>query len=252
MTWMNEYEIDDLERQFDPEEFPNLNKAAEHLSRLRHWVNGCSDGWPYWAPPAKAAGKLMTALQGAREKRWSLLDDMSAAELKKLIAPVEKFLTARGENPFTVLNRPKPAPEPARPGGAAITGKVVIDGLESEFLIAADAESLYTQWGADIPVLGSRVVLMARMAETFRTWWEQERCSECEAHLASQNDPFGVTRLCDECISKGSCPAYCSPEDEELMENGGVCTECGTDWKQYQGGDWEVFRKNNMAKGGTR
>lgn len=132
---------------------------------------------------------------------------------------------------------------------AEITGKIVIDGVESEFRIAADAESLYTQWGADIPVLGSRVVLLARTAQTFRTWWEQERCVECEEHLASQNDPFGQARLCDECINAGSCPAYCSPDDRDLMNAGGVCTQCGTDWKKYELGDWEQFRKNNMVKG---
>lgn len=110
MTWMNEYEINEIERMFSPEEFPNLSKGAEHLSQLRHWVNGHSDGWPYWGPPAKAAGKLMTVLQDARDTRWSLLDDISDDQLKKLIAPVEKFLTARGEDPYTVLNVPPPPP----------------------------------------------------------------------------------------------------------------------------------------------
>ena len=132
---------------------------------------------------------------------------------------------------------------------AEITGKIVIDGVESDFRIAADAESLYQQWGADIPVLGQRVVLLARMAETFRDWCGEELCVECEERFRSGNDPFGIDKLCDDCINKGSCPAYCSPEDEELMSVGGVCSECGTDWKKYEGGDWERFRKHNMAKG---
>lgn len=130
---------------------------------------------------------------------------------------------------------------------AEITGKIVMDGVESEFRMGADADSLYTQWGAPIPELGRRVVLLHRIAEVFRLFASESLCVECVARTASENDPFGQERLCDQCINEGSCPACCSPDDEEFMTEPpyGVCSECGTDWKQWNGQDWELFRKNN-------
>jgi hypothetical protein len=89
------------------------------------------------------------------------------------------------------------------------------------------------------------VVLLHRIAEVFRTFAAEELCAECVARTVSEDDEFGQARLCDQCISEGLCPAACSPDDDVLMEEGGVCSECGTDWKKYTGGDWELFRKTN-------
>lgn len=74
-------------------------------------------------------------------------------------------------------------------------------------------------------------------------------CVECGVRPVSEDDPDGRTQLCDKCISDGTCAAYCSPDDDEMMGDGGVCTECGTDWKKWNGEDWELFRKHNRQDG---
>lgn len=167
MAWMNEYEVNEVRVLFSAAEFSNLHKGAQALGRLMDWTNGCSDGWPYWQLPAKSAAKLMDALHEAREKRWSELDDISDAELKKLLRPIRTFLTGRDIDPATVLD---PPPPPVVVPGVEVAGKIVIDGVVSEFRIVSDAEFLYQQWGADIPVLGDRVELLHAMATAVRNW----------------------------------------------------------------------------------
>lgn len=107
--WMNEYEIEEVRDRFNKEETPNLHEAAVKLHRLMEWTNGCSDGWPYWKLPAKAAARLMEHLHDADyQYRRGTVTDLTDAELKALLRPVKAFLTRRGEDPEKILNPPPP------------------------------------------------------------------------------------------------------------------------------------------------
>lgn len=95
--WMNEYDIEDALRLTAHFELPNARRGAEILSRLKDWTNNNSDGWPYWQKPAKAADKLMTALQSSiQASRQSDNTDMTEAQLKAALTPVKAFLTRQG------------------------------------------------------------------------------------------------------------------------------------------------------------
>lgn len=94
MMWMNEYEVEDAVLRFGVDgRTPNLGKAARNLMNLMHWTNRNSDGWPYWAKPARAAKQLMTLLQSV--DRWEP-QDVTEAEVKKALVPVKAFLTRQG------------------------------------------------------------------------------------------------------------------------------------------------------------
>lgn len=103
-TWMNEYEIEDALRMTAVEEVANLRKGAETLNRLKDWTNRNSDGWPYWSKPAKAAEKLMTALSAAQTASFrGGVEDLTDAELKKLLTPIKSFLTRQGVDHSEVI-----------------------------------------------------------------------------------------------------------------------------------------------------
>lgn len=95
--WMNEYDIEDALRLTARFELPVARRAAEILSSLKDWTNEHSDGWPYWQKPAKAADKLMTALQSAiQASRQRDNEDMTEAQLKAALTPIKAFLTRHG------------------------------------------------------------------------------------------------------------------------------------------------------------
>lgn len=99
MSWMNEHEIDEAMCWFDPKDQPNLHRGALVLARLMGWTNSCSDGWPYWQKPSKAAAKLMTLIQNGRElnrRNYGDLEDVTAADLTKAISPIKAMLTRHG------------------------------------------------------------------------------------------------------------------------------------------------------------
>jgi hypothetical protein len=111
MSWMNEPNVlDAAERWFDKEDTPNLHEGAQILARLMRWTNSHSDGWPYWQKPSRAANMLMTVLQEKRRERFDGPDDLTDAELKKLLSPIKAFLTRQGAD-HSVLEAPKPSAE---------------------------------------------------------------------------------------------------------------------------------------------
>lgn len=61
MLFMNRYEIEEAVRlaRRTPEYLPYV----QFLSDWKDVVDSCSDGWPYWAPPVRAAKKLMEQVQ---------------------------------------------------------------------------------------------------------------------------------------------------------------------------------------------
>lgn len=96
MTWMNEYDVEQAVARFSGNpETPNLGYASEVLVRLVGWTNSNSDGWPYWRKPAKAASRLMEALQQASGEyfRGARVTDLPDADLKRALTPVKSFLT---------------------------------------------------------------------------------------------------------------------------------------------------------------
>jgi hypothetical protein len=91
---MNEYEVEDVQGQFDPTEFPNLATAARILGALVDWTNSNSDGWPFWRKPAQAAKSLMGTLADAQamDRNGTLFDDIPDRDLTRVLVPIKSFL----------------------------------------------------------------------------------------------------------------------------------------------------------------
>ena len=64
--WMNEYEIEDAAHRWS--DHPLMGPATRTLTGLVDAVNGCSDGWPYWRAPSRAAAKLQELITA--HDRW--------------------------------------------------------------------------------------------------------------------------------------------------------------------------------------
>jgi hypothetical protein len=110
--WMNEHEVEEAadlygERSY---EYPNLYAGARVLYTLMRWTNDNSDGWPYWQKPARAADALMTllhskdyALRFGHDRIGNPLEDITAAELTRVLSPIKAFLTRQGVDHSAVL-----------------------------------------------------------------------------------------------------------------------------------------------------
>lgn len=107
MLFMNEHEVEEALRRFDATETPNLAAGAVTLARLVEWTNRNSDGWPYWPKPSRAAKSLMEALQAASLQYHTgrEVEDISAAELARVLRPIKAFLTRQGAS-HDVLKEP--------------------------------------------------------------------------------------------------------------------------------------------------
>jgi hypothetical protein len=82
---MNESEVVDAVRRH--RDSPIKLRAVLTLTRLMNLVNDNSDGWAHWAPPVRAARRLMEFIQKTPAAQ------ATEAELKKAYAPVKAFLT---------------------------------------------------------------------------------------------------------------------------------------------------------------
>lgn len=103
MLFMNEYEVEDALRRVDPDNEPVLTEAVIVLANLVAWTNANSDGWAYWAKPGRAAKGLQEAIQAhqrweraAYQGRRDPADEITAATLKRALAPIKAFLTRQG------------------------------------------------------------------------------------------------------------------------------------------------------------
>jgi hypothetical protein len=93
---MNEYEIEDALRWFDPTDQPNLHRGAVELYQLKENVNAHSDGWPYWQKPKRASAKLQALITSGRELNrgnYGDLSDVGRTELARAFTPIKSFLT---------------------------------------------------------------------------------------------------------------------------------------------------------------
>lgn len=92
MYFANEHEILDWNRTYY--EHPILGAAAATLSSLVCAVNSCSDGWPYWQAPQKAARKLVTMLYEAdHARRRGITPQATVAQLNAAYRPIKAFRT---------------------------------------------------------------------------------------------------------------------------------------------------------------
>lgn len=107
MLFMSEYEVEETLHIFDGPATPNLAAGAMALARLVEWTNRNSDGWPYWPKPSRAAKSLMEALEAARKQYYAgrEVEDISAAELARVLRPIKAFLTRQGAS-HDVLKEP--------------------------------------------------------------------------------------------------------------------------------------------------
>lgn len=93
---MNEYEITEAWHFAGHNGLHNYERGALVLSHLKTWTNQNSDGWPYWAPPKRASAKLQAALEEMMRTHFRDVQDLTEAELRKLLTPIKSFLTRRG------------------------------------------------------------------------------------------------------------------------------------------------------------
>jgi hypothetical protein len=89
MHFMNHCEID--EACYRHAQDPVLRRASKFLADFRDLIDSCSDGWCSWAPPVRAAHKLMTMLEnppvGARQPV------ATGAAFLKALTPIKSFCT---------------------------------------------------------------------------------------------------------------------------------------------------------------
>lgn len=98
MVFLNESEVREAQHLAHRSDTPNLAAGADTLARLVEWTNNNSDGWAYWPKPGRAAQKLQEALETARKQYYTgrEVEDLSAADLAKVLRPIRSFLTREG------------------------------------------------------------------------------------------------------------------------------------------------------------
>jgi hypothetical protein len=128
--WMNEHEVGQAEAEYAGH--PVLGPATQTLASLVNGVNRCSDGWPYWQSPRRAADRLMNLIIG--HQTWERTEyqhprdgaEATADRLKAAYAALRRFRTTRGNAAgchFTIHGAPGVpgdpgmTPEPGPAGG---------------------------------------------------------------------------------------------------------------------------------------
>jgi hypothetical protein len=185
--WMNDSEIEEAADRYRLH--PVLGPATRTLQNLAAWVNGNSDGWPYWRQPARAADKLMTLIGGYRD--W--MDDpdradVTAAAYRAALRPLKTFRTKQA-NDRAVLDR-ETLFEICEPG----TGGEV--------------------WAAEQAVEDARKVWSALVSRTAAAW---ELLDQAEAELEAATGRQNLTELRELAASH---PGQLSPQLARLAEFG--------------------------------
>lgn len=98
MRYMNDWDIAQARRRFDPDTVPNRARLVEVIDSLREWANGNSDGWAYWPKPCRAASKAIALVESTSYPEYQRRQDEDAtdAETKAALTPIKAFLTRQG------------------------------------------------------------------------------------------------------------------------------------------------------------
>jgi hypothetical protein len=82
-----------------------LGPAVRTLDALMTAVDSHSDGWAYWGPPVRAAGRLMELIgrDGTAQYLRGERPDATAAELRKAYAQLRRFRTGHPGIPFRIF-----------------------------------------------------------------------------------------------------------------------------------------------------
>ena len=164
---MNEYEINEAAQRFAGH--PLLGPATQTLANLVTAVNGCSDGWPYWRAPSKAAAKLQDLITQATaaEREQGFQSPATpwpdSTQLRAAYAQLRAFRTRRaavGGIEFRICPAPAvpgdPEPEPAAaPEPRRI--RLQITGHQAQVTVAGGPLAPGTYHGTVIRLAGSRV-----------------------------------------------------------------------------------------------
>jgi hypothetical protein len=89
--YMNQEEIEWAAKQ--EHACPNVRKGTQVLLKLMEAVNAQSDGWHSWPAPSRSAEKLQELLKTAGNLHHRTQGTISAADLKKAIAPIRSMVT---------------------------------------------------------------------------------------------------------------------------------------------------------------
>lgn len=95
MAWMNQFEIQWADSQTHA--CPNVRKGIRLLRILMESVDSQSDGWAYWAAPAKSAQKLVDLLKTAGNLSYGTSGTITADQLKAAITPIRRMVTTQSK-----------------------------------------------------------------------------------------------------------------------------------------------------------
>lgn len=112
--WMNEWEVEEAARKYADHLI--LGPATQTMESLKDAVNRCSDGWPYWRAPARAAGRLADLITGAGlDPREVYRDreraDATEAALRQANRQLKAFRTKYPQCKFSIFG---PGGDPER------------------------------------------------------------------------------------------------------------------------------------------
>lgn len=105
MQYMNDYDLDDAVRRYDPAVTPNRAYLAATVSALRDWTNHNSDGWAYWPKPVRAAARAIELIDSTttEENIRRETQDATDAETVAALSVIRAFLTRQGVAHDSVL-----------------------------------------------------------------------------------------------------------------------------------------------------
>lgn len=113
MRSMNQDDVKDMHDALrNRDDVPNLRAGAKTLHRLMGWTNSHSDGWMYWRKPGNASARLQEVLHdrvpfNVHGVPLDNGEDITEAELKRLLSPIKAFLTKQGADHDEVIWLPE-------------------------------------------------------------------------------------------------------------------------------------------------
>lgn len=91
MRYMNDYDIDFAVSRLVWANQPNRLSLALLVRNLAEQTNLVSDGWAYWAKPARAAAKAIALIESTNREQEER--DLTEREVAEAVRPIKAFLT---------------------------------------------------------------------------------------------------------------------------------------------------------------